>query len=71
MTTTILAHFDGKVFVPDEPVALEPGVAVVVTRKDAARPPATDDFLRPLLFPPDPRASQAFLEDPETNLENF
>lgn len=31
MTTTILAHFDGAVIVPDEPLPLLPGEKVRVT----------------------------------------
>ncbi len=31
MTTTILAHFDGQVIVPEEPLALAPGEKVRVT----------------------------------------
>ncbi len=71
MTTTILAHFDGNVFVPDEPVTLEPGASVVVTRTDDHQPSTSSDFLRPLLFPADPEASRQFLDDPETNSENY
>jgi hypothetical protein len=71
MTTTVLAHFDGQVFVPDEPVTLQPGAAVIVTPRDGGRRPESADFLRPLLFPPDAESSRKFLDDPETNLENF
>ena len=73
--TSVTAHFDGKVFVPDEPVDLEPGMSVIVTPTDVSKRvskrPTTDNFLRPVLFPPDPEASQRFLDDPETNLENY
>jgi len=31
MTTTILAHFDGHVIVPEEPLSLTPGEKVRVT----------------------------------------
>lgn len=75
MITNVLAHFDGKVFVPDEPVDLEPGMLVIVTPTDVSKRvnnrPITNDFLRPVLFPSDPEASQRFLDDPETNLENY
>ena len=71
MTTTVLAHFDGHVFVPDGPVDLQPGTTVVVTRTEFGNQPVSSDFLRPVLFPPDPEASRRFLDDPEANLENF
>jgi hypothetical protein len=71
MTTTVFAHFDGKVFVPDEPVDLKPGTTVIVTRTETGQRLTSDEFLRPVLFPPDPAASQKFLDDPETNLENY
>lgn len=40
MTTTILAHFDGQVIVPEEPLALAPGdkVRVTIERNNAAAP---------------------------------
>jgi hypothetical protein len=60
--TLIRAHFDGNVFVPDEAVAMKPGTAVVVTAGDDSHRPASTDFLRPVLFPPDPEASRRFLE---------
>lgn len=69
--TSVTAHFDGQVFVPDEPVDLKPGTTVIVTRTDVSQRPTSSDFLRPVLFPPDPEASQRFLDDPETNLENY
>jgi hypothetical protein len=73
--TSVTAHFDGKVFVPDEPVDLEPGMSVIVTPTEVSnrgsKRPTAEDFLRPVLFPPDPETSQRFLDDPETNLENY
>jgi len=68
---SVTAHFDGSVFVPDAPVDLKPGATVIVTNSDVRQRTTSDDFLRPVLFPPDPEASQRFLDDPETNLENF
>lgn len=46
--TTILAHFDGQHFIPDEPVMLEPGqaVRVFVDSKPVAESPPD----RPSLF---------------------
>ena len=69
--TSVTAHFDGTVFVPDEPVSFEPGTSVVVTRAEVVERSASADFLHPVLFPPDPEASQRVLDDPETNLENY
>ncbi|MDZ4819728.1 MAG: hypothetical protein SGJ20_12235 [Planctomycetota bacterium] len=69
--SSIRAHFDGRVFVPDEAVSLQPGTAVVVTGVVKTQAAPSADFLRPVLFPPDPAASVKFLDDPETNLENY
>ena len=69
--TRVTAHFDGKVFVPDEPVNLEPGISVIVTPMEVSQRPTSSEFLQPVLFPLDPEASQRFLDDPETNLENY
>ncbi len=70
MSTSIRAHFDGQVFVPDEPVGFAAGIAVVVTPQQVA-PVTAIDFLQPVLFPTDSAASQRFLDDAETGLENY
>ncbi len=42
--TTIKAHFDGKIFVPDEPVDLSPDQAVLLRVEPAPRfPPPRPD----------------------------
>jgi len=38
MSRTIRAHFDGKVFVPDEPVDLAAGASVTVVGDEPAMP---------------------------------
>jgi hypothetical protein len=43
MTTTINATFDGEVFRPSQPVALEPNTAVTLTVETAAPPRATEE----------------------------
>ena len=42
--TTIRAHFDGKVFVPDEPVDLPVGEAVEVSVHQAPPTPETESL---------------------------
>lgn len=68
---SVTAHFDGSVFVPDGPVNFQPGTLVTVTQVEMNSRSTASDFLRPVLFPPDAKASQEFLNDPETNLENY
>lgn len=47
MTTTILAHFDGKVLVPDEPVELPVGQPLRLHMEPAnGNPPRFNDLLR-------------------------
>jgi hypothetical protein len=72
--TAIKAHFDGRVFVPDEPVALRPGEKVVVQAKteplpDRARTSDTS-YLRKLDIHVDPELLRAIVEDPEFSIEN-
>lgn len=67
---TIKAHYDGKVFVPDEPVPLTTGAAVSVTpamQSGAAR--GADEALPrlPLINLP-PGLAQAIAEDPELDI---
>ena len=71
----IKAHFDGHVFVPDEPVLLPPGERVVVQRM--GEPPsergrrADASFLRKLNIDLDARALREIIDDPELNIENL
>lgn len=39
MTRTIKAHFDGKVFIPDEPIDVPAGAAATVTVSVREEPP--------------------------------
>ena len=48
MTRTIKAYFDGKVFVPDEPVDAPAGVAVTVQLVDDAKPSSAHGTLADL-----------------------
>lgn len=73
MTTTILAHFDGKVFVPDEPVNVPVGTPLRV-RVEAVRPEAvatSGNLLAPVIVGLDPTLAQAIACDPEFELENM
>ncbi len=71
----IKAHFDGNVFVPDEPVQFRPGEPVVVqpiTGAQADQTPGSDvSFVRKLNIDLDARSLREIAEDPELNLENF
>jgi hypothetical protein len=81
MTTTVLAHFDGKVFVPDEPVDVPVGtplrvhVEAVETEPTATVAPATGKVTsaprkwQPLNIQIDPELSNAIALDPEFNIE--
>ena len=72
--TAIKAHFDGRVFVPDEPVPLEPGDKVVVqaaSERMADAPRVSDtSYLRKLDIQIDPELLRAIVEDPEFSIEN-
>jgi hypothetical protein len=73
MTTTILAHFDGKVFVPDEPVDVPVGTPLRV-RVEAVQPGVgvtSGDLLAPVIIGLDPTLAQAIAADPEFRLENM
>jgi hypothetical protein len=50
MTTTILAHFDGHVIVPEEPLPLVPGEKVRVTIERESSMPAVATKPRPSLL---------------------
>jgi predicted DNA-binding antitoxin AbrB/MazE fold protein len=69
----INAHFDGHVFVPDEPVQLRPGERVVVQHLGVTTTSAASDgsFVRKLDIELDARALRDITDDPELNLENF
>ena len=73
--TAIKAHFDGRVFVPDEPVALKPGERVVVQAEAESvseKEDTTDvSFLRKLDIHLDPKVLREIVEDPELSIENF
>jgi hypothetical protein len=73
MTTTILAHFDGKVFVPDEPVDVPIGtplrVHVEAVNKEAAR--TADQLLSPVIVGLDADLAAAIATDPIFDAENM
>ena len=74
--TAIKAHFDGQVFVPDEPVPLSPGERVLVQAAGggvpgAARRPRDVSFLRKLNIHLDSDALREIIDDPELGIENF
>lgn len=81
MTTTILAHFDGKVFVPDEPVDLPIGTAIRVrveaindqapaaTPAEGAKVTPAPRTWQPLNLQIDPELSNAIALDPDLNIE--
>jgi hypothetical protein len=70
----IKAHFDGRVFVPDEPVLLQSGEQVVVqpAAPQAARVRKADaSFLRKLNIDLDARAVREIIDNPELRIENL
>jgi hypothetical protein len=74
MTTTVLAHFDGKqALVLDEPVNLPVGTPLrihVETIVESTLYSPDTKFLQPLLFPEDAVVAKQWIDDPEANLEN-
>ena len=71
--TTVLAHFDGKVLVPEEPVAIETGARLrltieVVQTAQSAVTPAPRRF-QPLDIQIAPELSHAIAMAPEFNIE--
>lgn len=50
-TVSINAHFDGKSFVPDEPVNISPGEAVVLDIHKTANPKIEQEITEPTLSP--------------------
>jgi hypothetical protein len=73
MTTTILAHFDGKVFVPDEPVDVPIGtplrVHVEAVPKEATQ--SNDQLLSPVIVGLDADLAAAIATDPTFDAENM
>jgi predicted DNA-binding antitoxin AbrB/MazE fold protein len=71
----INAHFDGHVFVPDEPVSFRPGEKVLIQPAgefpvEASR--GVDvSFLRKLDIDLDARSLREIIQDPELRLENL
>jgi hypothetical protein len=74
MTTTVLAHFDGKrSLVLNEPVDLPVGTPLrvqveAVPHQDAV---ADDDLLSSVIVGLDPAIVEAIASDPEFNVENM
>ncbi len=70
----IKAHFDGNVFVPDEPVPLRPGEQVVIQRLGDAQIAQTagsdTSFVRKLNIDLDAHALREIADDPELSIEN-
>jgi hypothetical protein len=71
----IKARFDGRVFVPDEPVPLRLGEPVVVQpaatiETGQTRPPDVS-VLRKLDIDLDQRSLREIIDDPELRIENF
>jgi len=71
----IKAHFDGSVFVPDEPVPLRPGERVVIQQVGEAQTDLTQEpdvsFVRKLNIDLDARSLREIADDPELSLENL
>ncbi len=71
----IKAHFDGRVFVPDEPVQFRPGEQVVVERlgdaPSKAAPGPDVSFVRKLNIDLDARSLREIVDDPELNIESL
>lgn len=66
--TTLRAHFDGKVFVPDEPVDLPAGKAVEVTVRETEF--ERDPLTHLPLFPVKPGSKSVTPEDVKSALED-
>ena len=69
----VKAHFDGKVFVPDEPVDFRPGARVDVTIAPPVSAEGSDagDLLAPVIVDLDRDTSLAIAHDPELRSENL
>jgi hypothetical protein len=73
MTTTVLAHFDGKVFVPDEPVDVPVGTPLRVRVEALSHETASTakDLLSPVIVGLDSGLAEAIANDPEFEAENM
>jgi hypothetical protein len=73
MTTTVLAHFDGKVFVPDEPVDVPVGtpLRVHVEAVSGGAPDTSANLLSPVIVGLDATLAQAIASDPAFDAENM
>jgi hypothetical protein len=71
----IKAHFDGRVFVPDEPVRFRPGQQVMVQQVDSAEAGQEQSrdvsFVRKLNIDLDADSLGEIVNDPELGIENF
>lgn len=71
MMMTIRAHYDGKVFVPDEPVILDAGLKVVIpvpSRDNHAESVESLLAKLPLVHLP-PGVAREIAEDPDLDIE--
>ncbi len=70
---SIRAHFDGKVFVPDETVDVPVGapLALQIEPVPSSAVINTDDLLSPVIVGLDPALSQAIASAPELAAENM
>jgi len=73
MTTKVLAHFDGKVFVPDEPVDVPVGtpLRVQVEAVSGESPEKSATLLSPVIVGLDATLAQAIASDPAFDAENM
>jgi hypothetical protein len=69
--TTIRAHFDGKFFVPDEPVNVPPNRPLTLRVEELSTAPhaTTPQKWLPLNLPVNPELARAIAEEPEYDLE--
>jgi hypothetical protein len=73
MTTKVLAHFDGKVFVPDEPVDVPVGTPLRVHVEAVSQEPIpmAHVLLSPVIVGLDATLAEAIASDPEFDIENM
>lgn len=73
MTTTILAHFDGKVFVPDEPVDIPIGTPLRVRVETVSPAPTSTagSMLTPVIVGLDAADAQSIASEPTFDAENM
>ena len=72
---TVKVHFDGKVFVPDEPVNLRSGATARVVVESETSESREAIFTAPRRIEPvivglDPELARSIGEDPEFDIEN-